>query len=66
MGYLHLGEFFANAGRKEEALESLKKAETMYQEMEVKTPQSSWLKRTQEALARLESMPDEPPSGARG
>jgi tetratricopeptide (TPR) repeat protein len=56
VGYLHLGEFFADAGRKEEALESLKKAETMYQEMEV-TPQNSWLKRTQEALARLEPMP---------
>jgi tetratricopeptide (TPR) repeat protein len=54
IGYFHLGEFFANAGRKEEALESLKKAETMYQEMEI-TPESSWLKRTKEALARLDS-----------
>ena len=52
-GYLHLGEFFASAGRKEEALESLKKAETLYREMEI-TPESYWLKRTQEALARLE------------
>jgi tetratricopeptide (TPR) repeat protein len=54
IGYLHLGEFFADAGRKEEALENLKKAETMYLEMEV-TPESSWLKRTKEALARLDS-----------
>ena len=52
LGYLHLGEFFADAGRKQEALESLKKAETMYQEMEI-TPESYWLKRTQEALAKL-------------
>jgi tetratricopeptide (TPR) repeat protein len=51
-GYLHLGEFFADAGRKEEALESLMKAETMYQEMEI-TPGSYWLKRTQEALVKL-------------
>jgi len=54
VGYLHLGEFFASAGRKVEALESLKKAETLYQEMEI-TPESSWLKRTKEALARLDS-----------
>ena len=53
-GYLHLGEFFTDAGRKEESLESLKKAETMYQEMEI-TPQSYWLKRTQDALSKLES-----------
>ena len=52
VGYLHLGEFFADAGRKEEARESLKKAEALYREMEV-TPQSYWLKRTQEALAKL-------------
>jgi tetratricopeptide (TPR) repeat protein len=52
IGYLHLGEFFANTGRKEEALESLKKAESLYLEMAV-TPQSYWLKRTQEALAKL-------------
>jgi class 3 adenylate cyclase len=54
LGYLHLGEFFANAGRKKEALENLRKAETLYQEMEI-TPESSWLKRTKEALARLDS-----------
>jgi len=53
LGYLYLGEFLANANRKEEALESLKKAETMYQEMEI-TPKSHWLVRTKEALAKLE------------
>ena len=52
VGYLHLGEFLASAGRKEEALENLKKAETLYQEMEV-TPESHWLNRTKEAIARL-------------
>jgi tetratricopeptide (TPR) repeat protein len=52
MGYLYFGEFLANASRKEEALENLKKAESMYLEMEI-TPESYWLKRTQEALAKL-------------
>jgi hypothetical protein len=54
MGYLLLGEFLASTDRKEEALESLKKAETLYQEMEV-TPQSYWLTRTKDALKRLGS-----------
>jgi tetratricopeptide (TPR) repeat protein len=53
-GYLHLGEFLAKAGRKEEAMESLKKAETLYQEMEI-TPQSYWLTRTRDALKKLGS-----------
>jgi tetratricopeptide (TPR) repeat protein len=53
-GYLFLGELFADAGRREEALENLKKAESLYQEMGV-TPMSHWLKRTQEALAKLEA-----------
>jgi tetratricopeptide (TPR) repeat protein len=52
IGYLHLGEFFANAGRKEEALESLKKAESLYQEMEI-TPENYWLTRTKDALKKL-------------
>ena len=51
-GYLFMGESFENAGRREEALESLKKAEEMYQEMRVGS-KSYWLTRTQEALARL-------------
>ena len=33
LGYLFLGELYANAGQKDRALENLKKAETMYQEM---------------------------------
>ncbi|MGB5216768.1 MAG: hypothetical protein WBN66_00580 [Smithella sp.] len=54
VGYLHLGEFLTNAGRKEEALESLKKAETLYQEMDV-DPKSYWLTRTKDALKKLTS-----------
>ena len=54
IGYILLGEFLANAGRKEEAVESLKKAESLYQEMEV-TPQSHWLIRTKDALKKLGS-----------
>ena len=53
-GYLHLGEFLANAGRKEEAMESLKKAEALYQEMEI-TPESHWLTRTKDAMNKLGS-----------
>jgi tetratricopeptide (TPR) repeat protein len=56
-GYLHLGEFLANVGRKEEAMESLKKAEALYQEMEI-TPESYWLTRTKNALKKLESVAD--------
>ncbi len=51
-GYIFLGELLADVGRKEEALENLKKAESLYLEIKV-TPKSYWLKRTQEALAKL-------------
>jgi len=54
VGYLFLGEFFASAGRKEEAMESLKKAEALYQEMEI-TSESHWLTRTNDALKKLGS-----------
>jgi tetratricopeptide (TPR) repeat protein len=54
IGYLLLGEFLANAGRKEEALESLTKAETLYEEMEV-TSESHWLTRTKDALKKIGS-----------
>jgi hypothetical protein len=54
IGYLHLGEFLDSANRKEEALESLKKAETLYEEMEI-TPESYWLTRTKDALKKLGS-----------
>jgi len=51
-GYLFLGEIFEIAGRREEYLNSLRKAYEMWKEMGV-GPQSYWLTRTQEALARL-------------
>ena len=51
-GYLFLGELFARAGKKEGALQNLKKAEAMYREMKV-IPQSHWLARAREALGRL-------------
>jgi len=55
IGYLFLGEVFEITGRREEALENLRKAEEMYLEMGV-APDSYWLARTREALARLESV----------
>ena len=48
-GYLALGELYANAGQKEKALESLKKAESMFQEMGM----DYWLGRTRKVLAGL-------------
>jgi tetratricopeptide (TPR) repeat protein len=41
-GYLNLGELYANAGQKEKALENLRKAEAMFQEMGM----DYWLART--------------------
>jgi len=48
-GYLNLGEFYADTGKKEKALKSLKKAESMNKEMK----RDFYLKRTQEVLGRL-------------
>ena len=48
-GYLALGELYANAGQKEKALENLRKAETMFQEMGM----DYWLTRTRKVLAEL-------------
>jgi hypothetical protein len=47
--HLFLGELYATAGRKQEALENLKKAESMFQEMGM----DYWLGKAQEALGRL-------------
>ena len=49
LGYLWLGEVFAEAGRKEEALINLKKAETLFREMGM----DYWLAKAQEALVKL-------------
>ena len=48
-GYLDLGEFYANAGQKEEAREHLKKAEAMFEEMGM----DYWLARTRKSLESL-------------
>jgi tetratricopeptide (TPR) repeat protein len=49
LGYYSLGEVYAHAGRTEEALENLKKAETGLQEMGM----DYWLGRTRELLQSL-------------
>ena len=48
-GYLFLGELYADRGEKTKALENLKKAEGMFQEMGM----GYWQTRTQEILGRL-------------
>jgi hypothetical protein len=47
--YLSLGELYADAGQKEKAIENLKKAEAMYQEMGM----DFWLARTKELLEKI-------------
>jgi len=48
-GHLYLGELYLNTMKKEMALENLKKAEEMFQEMEM----DYWLARTREVLAKV-------------
>jgi tetratricopeptide (TPR) repeat protein len=48
-GYLYLGELYVDSGQKEKALENLKKAEAMYEEMGM----GLWLGKTKEILDRL-------------
>jgi len=50
-GYLYLGELYADTGQREKALETLKRAEGMFQEMGM----DYWLHRTQKVLERVES-----------
>ena len=49
LGYLWLGEVYAESGRREEALETLKKAEGMFRDMGM----DYWLGKAQEALAKI-------------
>jgi tetratricopeptide (TPR) repeat protein len=49
-GSLYLGELYNDNGQKEKALEALKKAEGMMQEMGM----DYWLRRTQEVLERVQ------------
>jgi class 3 adenylate cyclase/tetratricopeptide (TPR) repeat protein len=47
-GHLHLGEFYLDSGQKEKALENLKEAEALFQEMGM----DYWLERTRDLLER--------------
>lgn len=47
--YFHLGEFYANTGKKEKAIENLNKSLTMCQEMGIEY----WPDKIQEVLDRL-------------
>ena len=49
-GYLFLGQLYADVGKREKAVESLKKAETEFSEMGM----DYWLRRTQEVLEKLQ------------
>jgi tetratricopeptide (TPR) repeat protein len=51
VGYLFLGEVYADAGQKDKALEILKKAEGMFQEMGM----DYWVDKTQETLRSIYS-----------
>jgi class 3 adenylate cyclase/tetratricopeptide (TPR) repeat protein len=50
VGYLNLGELYADTGQKDKALETLKKAEAEFKDMGM----DYWLQKTQEVLARVE------------
>ena len=49
VGYLYLGELYADMDQKEKALENLNKAEKMFQEMGM----DYWLAKTQEVLKKV-------------
>jgi tetratricopeptide (TPR) repeat protein len=49
LGYFFLGEMYANTGQKDKAMETLKTAEEMFQEMGM----DYWLARTQKVMGRL-------------
>jgi tetratricopeptide (TPR) repeat protein len=49
LGYLFLGEIYADTGQKDKALKNLKKSEEMFKEMGM----DYWLAKTQEVLNRL-------------
>jgi tetratricopeptide (TPR) repeat protein len=49
LGYFFLGEMYVDTGQKDKALETLKKAEKLFREMEM----DYWLAKTQEILERL-------------
>jgi len=47
LGYLYLGQLYLNGGKKQKAIDNLKKAEGMFQEMGME----SWLGKTRQVLA---------------
>jgi predicted ATPase/class 3 adenylate cyclase len=49
LGYLYLGEVFADISQRDKALKNLKKAESMFEEMGM----NYWLERTKEVIERL-------------
>jgi len=49
LGHLHLGQLYLNAGKKEKAIDNLKKAERMFREMGM----DYWLGKTQEVLGAV-------------
>ena len=49
LGHLYLGELYLNMGKKEKAIDNLKKAEGMFREMGM----DYWLGKAQEVLAAL-------------
>ena len=51
MGYFYLGQHYASTGQREQALQTLKKAEAEFQEMGM----NIWLSLTQSSLATLQS-----------
>ena len=48
-GHLALGELYADMGQKEKALGALKKAQSMFREMDM----DYWLRKTQNALEAI-------------
>jgi tetratricopeptide (TPR) repeat protein len=50
LGHYFLGELYANTGQREKALETLKKAEGVFQEMGM----DHWMRRTQSVLQRMQ------------
>jgi hypothetical protein len=49
LGYLYLGQLYLNGGKKEKAIDNLKKAKGMFREMGM----GYWLGKAQEVLAVL-------------
>ena len=51
VGYIHLGKLYADTGRKDKAVETLREAKAAFQEMGM----DYYLRRTQEVLEKVEA-----------